>query len=58
MFLGLFVPALVETVFRYPDNLGYANWVMIKNGFLMMFAVLALITGSLVSLKEIVHLYI
>lgn len=54
---GLCVPAVVETVFRYPDDLGPGNWILIKNGLLCIIAVLALVTGSYVSMLEIVHMY-
>lgn len=56
-FLGLFVPALVETIFRYPDDLGFCKFILIKNLLLMIFAMCALATGSFVSLKEIVEMY-
>lgn len=54
--LGLFVPAVVETVFRYPD-FGVGNWILIKNICLMVTAILALITGSYVSIHEIIAIY-
>lgn len=57
LFPGLFVPAAVETIFRYPDNLGVCNIVLIKNVFLMIFSILALATGSLVSIQEIASIY-
>lgn len=56
-FTGLFIPAVVETIFRYPDNLGFGNWIMIKNGLVIVFAVLSLVTGSFFSLKEILLSY-
>lgn len=54
---GLFVPAVVETISRYPNNLGYANWIFLKNGFLMIFSVLALIAGSYISINDIIKIY-
>lgn len=56
-FLGLFIPALVETIFRYPNDLGFCKIILIKNLFLMIFAMLALATGAFVSLKDIVAMY-
>lgn len=56
-FLGLFVPALVETIFRYPNDLGFCRIIMVKNIFLMVFSILALGAGSFVSIKEIIALY-
>lgn len=54
---GLFVPAAVETIFRYPDNLGVCNIILIKNVLLMVFSIMALATGSLVSIHEIASIY-
>lgn len=55
--LGLCIPAVVETVFRYPDNFGRGNWILIKNIFLVIFSILALVTGSYVSIGGIIKLY-
>lgn len=54
---GLMVPAVVETVFCYPNDLGPGKWILIKNGILCIVSVFALITGSYVSMKEIIHMY-
>lgn len=55
--VGLLVPAVVETVFRYPHDLGAGYWILIKNVVLVVFALIALTTGSVVSIREILHLY-
>ncbi|XP_055313263.1 proton-coupled amino acid transporter-like protein pathetic [Sitodiplosis mosellana] len=55
--LGLCIPAIVETVFRYPDDLGKFNWIVIKNGFLVVISVIALITGSYTCVLEIIEMY-
>ncbi|XP_031616811.1 proton-coupled amino acid transporter-like protein CG1139 [Contarinia nasturtii] len=55
--LGLCIPAVVETVFLYPDNLGKWNWIFIKNIVLVLFSMIALSTGSVVSIHEIIKLY-
>lgn len=55
--LGLCIPALIETVFRYPDNLGRGNWILIKNGFLIVFSIFALVTGAYASILEIIRIY-
>lgn len=57
-FAGLFVPALVETVNRYPNDLGFLNYILVKNVCLMLIALLALSTGLFVSVKEIIHIYV
>lgn len=53
---GLFYPAIVETVFEWP-NTGRYHWILIKNVILMVTAVFALITGSLVSIEDIIRMY-
>jgi solute carrier family 36 (proton-coupled amino acid transporter) len=55
-FSGLFVPCLVEAIFQYP-NYGPGNWRLWKNVILMIFAIFALISGTFVSVKDIVKLY-
>lgn len=55
--LGLCVPAVVETVFLYPDNYGMGNWILIKNILLIVFSFCALCAGSVVSIHEIIKLY-
>lgn len=54
---GLFVPAVVQTVFLYPDSYGVANWKLWKNILLMIFALIALGTGSYASILDIVKMY-
>lgn len=51
------VPGVIETVFLYPDQLGFCNWILIKNVFLSIFAVIALTTGAFTSILEIIHYY-
>lgn len=55
--LGLFVPSVVETVFLWPDRLGAFRWKLWKNVILAAFAIFALISGSYVSIKDIIELY-
>lgn len=53
------VPAIVETVFLYPDGkLGVFNWILIKNIFLSAIALVALCTGAFVSINHIIDIYI
>lgn len=56
-FLGLFIPACIETIFRYPNDLGFGKIILFKNLFLMVFSMVALSTGAFVSIKEIVEMY-
>lgn len=54
--LGILVPAVIETVYYWPD-LGAGKWILIKNIILSIFAIFALVTGSIVSVQEIIHEY-
>ena len=54
--LGLFVPAVIESAYLYP-NFGAFKWKLWKNIFLMLFSMIALVSGSFVSVREIVHIY-
>lgn len=54
--LGIFVPAIIESAYLYP-NFGAFNWKLCKNIFLMLFSVIALVSGSFVSIREIIHIY-
>lgn len=54
--LGLLVPAIIEGVYLWPET-GRFHWIMIKNIFLGIFAIAALISGSAVSINEIIKIY-
>ncbi|CAG9782024.1 unnamed protein product [Diatraea saccharalis] len=55
-FLGLIFPAVIETVTYWdrPNGLGRFNWVLWKNTFLISFGVLGFLTGSYVSIIDII----
>ncbi|KAJ8737634.1 hypothetical protein PYW08_000229 [Mythimna loreyi] len=56
-FLGLIFPAVIETVTFWdrPNGLGRFNWVLWKNMFLISFGILGFLTGSYVSILDIIH---
>ncbi|XP_008216697.1 proton-coupled amino acid transporter-like protein pathetic [Nasonia vitripennis] len=56
-FLGIFIPAVVETVSCWECHLGTCNWRLWKNCFLALVAVCALISGTWISLLDIISLY-
>ena len=55
-FLGLIFPAVIETVTFWdrPNGLGRYNWVLWKNMFLVFFGILGFLTGSYVSILDII----
>ncbi|XP_012551797.1 proton-coupled amino acid transporter-like protein pathetic isoform X2 [Bombyx mori] len=56
-FLGLIFPAIMETVTFWdrPNGLGRFNWVLWKNVFMISFGILGFLTGSYVSIVEIIE---
>lgn len=56
--LGLFVPAFIEIIFLETNGgHGYLKWKLWKNLIVMLFSVIALISGSFVSIKDIIETY-
>ncbi|XP_045763109.1 proton-coupled amino acid transporter-like protein pathetic [Maniola jurtina] len=53
--LGLLIPALIDTVYRWDRDLGRWNYILIKNTIIMIIAVIALVSGSYVSIAEMIH---
>lgn len=52
--LGLMFPSLIETItFWESPGLGRCNWVLWKNIFLITFGVVGFVTGTYVSIREI-----
>ncbi|XP_063975258.1 proton-coupled amino acid transporter-like protein pathetic isoform X2 [Diachasmimorpha longicaudata] len=56
-FLGISIPAVVETISCWESHLGTFYWRLIKNIFLFAFSLFALFTGTWVSLVDIIHSY-
>ncbi|XP_013141572.1 PREDICTED: proton-coupled amino acid transporter 4-like [Papilio polytes] len=48
--LGLLVPAVVDTVFLWDRDLGKFNYVVIKNTIISIISIIALVSGSYVSI--------
>ncbi|XP_049308795.1 proton-coupled amino acid transporter-like protein CG1139 [Bactrocera dorsalis] len=55
--LGIFAPSVCETVYLWPDRLGWCKWKLYKNIFLAAFSICALIAGSTASIHEIIKMY-
>ncbi|XP_049307839.1 proton-coupled amino acid transporter-like protein CG1139 isoform X4 [Bactrocera dorsalis] len=55
--LGLLVPSVCETVYLWPDRLGFWKWRLYKNLLLGTFALCALVAGSVASINEIIKIY-
>lgn len=55
--LGLIFPSLIELVVLWESGLGRYNWILWKNIALMLFGVLGFVTGSYVSIQEIIAEY-
>uniref|UniRef100_A0A336MWB5 CSON008157 protein n=1 Tax=Culicoides sonorensis TaxID=179676 RepID=A0A336MWB5_CULSO len=55
--LGFILPALLDIVASWPDGLGKFKWILFKDIFLMMFGLVALISGTIASIHDIIDLY-
>ncbi|XP_045521364.1 proton-coupled amino acid transporter-like protein pathetic isoform X1 [Pieris brassicae] len=53
--LGLIIPGIVETVFRWED-LGFLKWVLLKNIFIVAFGFTCLISGCTVTIMDIIEI--
>ncbi|XP_026747335.1 proton-coupled amino acid transporter-like protein pathetic [Trichoplusia ni] len=53
--LGLIIPGLVETVFRWED-LGRFNWILYKNIFIVFCGMFSLVSGCTVTIYDIIAL--
>ncbi|KAL4711655.1 hypothetical protein ACJJTC_011363 [Scirpophaga incertulas] len=53
--MGLLLPAVVETVWRWGKDMGAFNWILWKNGLISIFSLIAMVTGvtySIISMLE------
>nr|CAD7441604.1 unnamed protein product [Timema bartmani] len=55
--LGLLTPAVIETATCWEHDLGRWNWLLWKNLFIIIFSLVALITGTYTSIIEIITAY-
>ena len=56
--LGLLVPAVVEIVFLSSyEGFGTCSWKLWKNILLIIFALIAMFSGALVSILDIIETY-
>ncbi|KAL0884074.1 hypothetical protein ABMA27_016097 [Loxostege sticticalis] len=53
--LGLIIPAIIESVFRWQD-LGRYNWVLWKNIVIVLFGLAALLSGCTVTIMDIIEI--
>lgn len=53
--LGLIIPGIIETVFRW-QNLGKYNWILWKNILIVLFGVGSLISGCTVTIMDIIKI--
>lgn len=55
--LGLALPALIETLTFWEGGLGFGRWMLWKNIGIGILAVFTLISGTVISTKEIIETY-
>ncbi|CAH1398237.1 unnamed protein product [Nezara viridula] len=54
---GFFYPALVQTIMKWDDGLGKWNYILWKNGFVILFSIVATLTGSISAIFDIIKEY-
>lgn len=52
--LGLFIPAVVDTVLMWDGRLGVFKWRLIKNTILCCFSIFALISGTIFAVQDLI----
>lgn len=55
--LGILVPAVIETVYVHGCGSSNFGWILVKNIILGAFSIFALVSGSIVSIEEIIKEY-
>lgn len=55
--LGFVVPAVLNTVSLWPNNLGKCKWVLVKDILMILFGLIALVSGTVSSMIEIINIY-
>ncbi|CAG9562915.1 unnamed protein product [Danaus chrysippus] len=52
--MGLSLPAIVETVFRWDKGMGTCNWILWKNCLILLFSMVAMVSGVTFSIKSMI----
>lgn len=52
--LGIVFPAIMDTLVKWPDHLGPWKLVLVKNIFIIIIGIVALIVGCYVAAREII----
>uniref|UniRef100_A0A182LUS6 Amino acid transporter transmembrane domain-containing protein n=1 Tax=Anopheles culicifacies TaxID=139723 RepID=A0A182LUS6_9DIPT len=55
--LALWIPIIVDTVYRWPNHFGRLRWRLLKNLALCCFGLFLLVTGTISSVNNIIQLY-
>uniref|UniRef100_A0A6E8W3J2 Aa_trans domain-containing protein n=1 Tax=Anopheles coluzzii TaxID=1518534 RepID=A0A6E8W3J2_ANOCL len=55
--LALWIPIVVDTVYRWPNDFGRLRWRLVKNFALCCFGLFLLVTGTISSVNNIIALY-
>ncbi|XP_053671557.1 proton-coupled amino acid transporter-like protein pathetic [Anopheles nili] len=55
--LALWIPLIVDTVYRWPGDFGWLRWRLVKNATLGCFGLFLLVTGTISSANNIIELY-
>lgn len=54
-FLGLIAPSILDLIFSWERGLGKFNYILIKDGILIVFGTFVLVAGVTQSIREIIN---
>ncbi|XP_053676776.1 proton-coupled amino acid transporter-like protein CG1139 [Anopheles nili] len=55
--LALWMPIIVDTIYRWPSHFGWMKWHLVKNILMGLFGLYLLVTGTISSVEDIIDLY-
>lgn len=55
--LVVIIPAVIDTVFRWPNEFGRMKWILVKNVLVLMFGFIVLGIGTYFSVVDIIAIY-
>ncbi|RZF43025.1 hypothetical protein LSTR_LSTR001203 [Laodelphax striatellus] len=55
--LGITIPVTIDTILYWDEGFGIGNWVLWKNGILLLISLYAMIAGGITSLIDIIEEY-
>lgn len=55
--LGLAIPGILNSITLWPNELGRCKWILVKDMFMVIFGIIAFVSGTVTSLSDIIEMY-